>query len=170
MSPVDLNALAERCARESWPQARAASVDLGFEPAPAPVLVEAHAGQLREALLNLLDNSLRYVPAGGQVTVQVFADSEGACVRVVDDGPGIPADERPRAGERFFRGSNVEQPGSGLGLAIVRAIMLRHRGSMDVSAAVLTPEGGAQGTAVSLRLPLLAPDSTPPAGGPLKAA
>ncbi len=156
LAPLDLNALAERCARECWPQARAAGVDLGLEPAPGPVMVDAHAGQLREALLNLLDNSLRYVPAGGQVTVQVFADAEGACLRVVDDGPGIPADERPRAGERFFRGSNVEQPGSGLGLAIVRAILHRHHGRMDVSAGFLTPEGGTRGTAVSLRLPLQA--------------
>lgn len=162
MESVDLNVLAERCARESWPQARAASVDLGLEPAPTPVLVQAHAAQLREALLNLLDNSLRYVQAGGLVTVQVFANGDAACVRVVDDGPGIPPEERPRAGERFFRGSNIEQPGSGLGLAIVRAIMQRHRGAMEVSPGFLTPEGGARGTAVTLRLPLLAPDTVPP--------
>lgn len=156
MEPLELNALAERCARESWPAARAAGVDLGLEPAPEPLTVLGHAGQLREALLNLLDNSLRYVQPGGQVTVQVFADAEGACIRVVDDGPGIPAAERPRAGERFFRGSNVEQPGSGLGLAIVRAVMQRHHGRLEICAAQLSPDGGERGTAVSLRLPVQA--------------
>ena len=153
MVPLDLNALAERCARESWPAARAAGVDLGIEPAAAPVMVLGNEGQLREAVLNLLDNSLRYVAAGGQVTVQVFTDAEGACLRVVDDGPGIPAEERSQAGKRFFRCSNVEQPGSGLGLAIVMAVMQRHHGSMEVSAAQLSAEGGERGAAVSLRLP-----------------
>lgn len=153
-APVELNALAERCAREAWATAREQGVDLGIEPAPAAVTVLGQEGQLREALLNLLHNALRYTPRGGQVTVQVFADADGAaCLRVVDDGPGIPAAERPRAGERFFRGSNVEKPGSGLGLAIVRAVMQRHRGHMEVLPAQLDQDGGERGTAVTLRLP-----------------
>ncbi len=153
-APLDLNALAERCARETWADARELGVDLGIEPAASAVTVLGHEGQLREALLNLLHNSLRYTPRGGRVTVQVFLDTEGAaCLRVIDDGPGIPADERPRAGERFFRGSNVQQPGSGLGLSIVRAITQRHQGRMEVLPAQVGLDGSERGTAVTLRLP-----------------
>ncbi|WP_238139689.1 sensor histidine kinase [Roseateles aquatilis] len=171
LAPIDLNRLADRCARECWPQAREHGVDLGFERAPDEVMVLGHEGQLREALLNLLHNALRYTPPGGQVTVQVGSDTgdaggtsgtgnvsgassgQGASLRVVDDGPGIPADERPRAGERFFRGSNVDLPGSGLGLAIVRAIVRRHQGDMEVAPARIDGDGRERGTAVTLRLP-----------------
>jgi two-component system sensor histidine kinase TctE len=158
-APLDLNALAERCTRETWATAREQGVDLGIEPATGAITVFGQELQLREALLNLLHNALRYTPRGGQVTVQVFADAgDSACLRVVDDGPGIPASERPRAGERFFRGSNVRQPGSGLGLAIVRAVMQRHRGRMEVSPAQITPDGSERGTAVTLRLPMRGPN------------
>lgn len=155
--PVDLNALAERCAREAWPSAREHGLDLGFEPATAPVRVLGHEGALREALLNLLHNALRYTPRGGHVTVQVRSTAGEACVTVVDDGPGIPAAERPRAGQRFFRGSNVALPGSGLGLAIVRSVAQRHRGRMEVAAAQVDIEGREHGTAITLWLPLSPP-------------
>ncbi len=153
-APLDLNTLAERCARETWQQAREQGVDLGLEPASAAVMVVGNEGQLREALLNLLHNGIRYTPGGGQVTVQVLMDTQEAGLRVIDDGPGIPADERHRAGERFFRGSNVQQPGSGLGLAIVRAIVQGHRGRMEVQAAQVDIDGHERGTAITLRFPL----------------
>ena len=157
MAPLALDRLAERCARESWPLAREQGIDLGVEREPGDIVVLGHEGQLREALLNLLHNALRYTPRGGRVTLQIGVDGPAALIRVVDDGPGIPADERPRAGERFFRGSNVDLPGSGLGLAIVRAIARRHFGDMEVAAARLDAGGLERGTAVTLRLPLQAP-------------
>jgi len=157
MAPLALDRLAERCARESWPLAREQGIDLGVEREPGDIVVLGHEGQLREALLNLLHNALRYTPRGGRVTLQIGVDGPAALIRVVDDGPGIPADERPRAGERFFRGSNVDLPGSGLGLAIVRAIARRHCGDMEVAAARRDAGGLERGTAVTLRLPLQAP-------------
>jgi two-component system sensor histidine kinase TctE len=163
-APLDLNALADRCARESWPLAREQGVDLGLERAEREVIVSGNEGQLREALLNLLHNALRYTPTGGQVTVQVDEDGQHAMLRVVDDGPGIPADERARVGERFFRGRNVDLPGSGLGLAIVRAIAQRHGGGMAVTAAQIHHDGRERGTAVTLRIPL---DARRRTGAPL---
>ncbi len=161
MAPLALDRLADRCARESWPLAREQGIDLGFECGQADLVVLGHEGQLREALLNLLHNALRYTPRGGQVTLAVGVQGAMAVIRVVDDGPGIPADERPRAGERFFRGSNVDLPGSGLGLAIVRAIARRHLGDMDVAAARLDADGLERGTTVTLRLPLPPPSEIP---------
>lgn len=171
MAPLALDRLADRCARESWPLAREHGVDLGLELADATadeapssggdIVVLGHGEQLREALLNLLHNALRYTPRGGQVTLQVRRDGRDALIRVVDDGPGIPADERARAGERFFRGSNVDLPGSGLGLAIVRSIARRHLGDMEVAAARIDPNGLERGTAVTLRLPLYVATENP---------
>lgn len=128
--PLDVLALAESTTRSCWSQARARGVDLGFDAAPAELLTRADAGLLREALGNLLHNALRYTPRGGQVTVSVARAGEQICLSVLDDGPGMPADELARAGERFFRGSNASQPGTGLGLAIVRAIVQRQHGQL----------------------------------------
>ena len=89
---------------------------------------------LRELLSNLIDNALRYTPAGGSVTVRVRRDGAGgpALLEVEDTGPGIAPSERERVFERFYRilGSNTQ--GSGLGLAIVREIAQQHGAEIDI--------------------------------------
>ncbi|MFX5610973.1 ATP-binding protein, partial [Acinetobacter baumannii] len=77
---------------------------------------------LTEMLNNLLDNAIRYTPAGGHATVLVSADpfEPFAYLDVEDTGPGIPPAERPRVMERFYRVLGTSTEGSGLGLAIVR--------------------------------------------------
>lgn len=144
---VDLNALAEDVSRENWAEARGRRIDLGFESAAAPVLVRGHDNLLREALRNLLHNALKYTPGGGHVTVRVVVRPECADLEVGDDGPGIPEAERGRAGDRFFRASNVSAPGSGLGLAFVRSVAERVGGSMLVGSG---PDG--RGCLIRLRL------------------
>jgi two-component system sensor histidine kinase TctE len=146
---VDLGSLAEQVTREWWHEAREHKIDLGLEADDGPVTVRAHDGMLREALRNLLHNALKYTPAGGHVTVKVSCEPTHAELAVIDDGPGIPPAERARAGERFFRASNVSQSGSGLGLAIVRSVAQRLGGTMQVAAGA-----GDAGCVVSLRLPL----------------
>ena len=131
---VDLAALAEDVTRECWAEARDRGIDLGFGPPRAPTTVRGHDALLREALRNLLANALKFTGHGGHVTVRVVREAEAAHLSVCDDGLGIPADERPRAGERFFRASNARAPGSGLGLAIVRALTERLGGRMRVDA------------------------------------
>jgi len=81
---------------------------------------------LRVALRNLLDNALRYSPAGSRITLG--GDMENAAPRlwVEDEGPGVPEDELPRLTERFYRGGDVSREGSGLGLAIVARIAQLH--------------------------------------------
>ncbi|HEY0855874.1 MAG TPA: HAMP domain-containing sensor histidine kinase, partial [Albitalea sp.] len=147
---VDAGALAEAVTRQWWSQAREQGIDLGFEPPAEKLQVSAQAGLLNEALGNLLHNAIRYTPRGGQVTVRVARSGDAVEIVVIDDGPGMPPPDRARAGERFFRGSNVTLPGSGLGLAIVRSIAQRHGGELRI-------DGGPndRGLSVSMRLPLL---------------
>lgn len=146
---VDASELVEMATRPWWPQAREQGIDLGFEPDTKPLRVRVDAAMLKEALSNLLHNAIRYTPRGGQVTVQLaHSDAEGV-ITVLDNGPGMPAEELARAGDRFFRGSHASQPGTGLGLAIVRAIAVRHGGQLRVQAGAK-----GQGLAVALVLPL----------------
>ena len=147
--PVDLDELAQAVARQWWPEARAAGIDLGLEAACNGVRVTAQAALLKEALSNLLHNAIRYTPRGGRVTVKVRAAGPRAWIEVVDNGPGIPPDELARAGERFFRGSNAQQPGTGLGLAIVKSVAERLDGTLHLATG---PEG--TGLSVTIELPV----------------
>ena len=132
---IDLPRLARETVQD-WVQASFASrIDLGFEPPDAADLPLTIAGQplmLREMLSNLIDNSLRYTPSDGSVTVRVRRDGEHALLEVEDTGPGIAPPERERVFERFYRilGSNTQ--GSGLGLAIVREIAHQHGAQIDI--------------------------------------
>lgn len=158
--PVDLAALARVTVRD-WVQAAfARRMDLGYEgpddqdvQAPASI-IDGHAVMLREMLGNLIDNAIRYTPEGGRITVRLHVepgvrlDATGAVVRafdnagagqagvahieVEDTGPGIPAHERGRVLERFYRILGRDGEGSGLGLAIVREIVTQHGGALAI--------------------------------------
>ena len=148
--PVELNALAQEVTRQWWAEARAGGIDLGLEAGRDAARVLAQPALLKEALSNLLHNAIRYTPRGGRVTVKVRSERATACIEVVDDGPGIRPDELARAGERFFRGSNVRQPGTGLGLAIVKSIAERLGGEL-----LLAPGPGDRGLRATIALPAL---------------
>ena len=128
--PVDLAALARTVVGAMSAKAEHCGLDLGAA-CDAPVLVDGDAGQLTVLLNNLVENALRYTPAGGVVDV-VAAVSEGRpTLSVVDTGPGIPETERERVFGRFYRGPQAGEQasapgGTGLGLAIVKAIANRH--------------------------------------------
>lgn len=104
--------------------------------------------QLDQVVTNLLENAVRFSPPGGEVMISVAPWRGSVQLRVADQGPGIPADERERVFEAFYRGDADERSGSGLGLAIARAIVLAHGGRIRIEGA---PSGGA---AVVLELPL----------------
>jgi two-component system sensor histidine kinase TctE len=141
---VDLEALVRETVRDWVPAAMARRIDLGLENMDGnadstslrvPLVIDGDALLLRELLNNLLDNALRYTPAGGVITVRAHRDLERrqAVVEVEDSGIGIAEQERELVFERFYRvlgndpdGRNLE--GSGLGLSIVREIATRHRG------------------------------------------
>lgn len=132
LAPLDLNALALETATDWVPEARKRRIDLGFEGAAAPVMLQGDAVRLRELLDNLLDNAVRYTAEGGRVTVRVRA-APAPSVAVNDDGPGIPLHERERVFERFHRLLGSTHEGSGLGLAIAQEIARLHGAEISLS-------------------------------------
>lgn len=105
--------------------------------------------QLDQVISNLVENAARYSPANGEITISASSFRDDVQIRVTDQGPGIPAEERERVFEAFYRGrTNPETPGTGLGLAIVKAIVVAHGGRIWVEGA---PGGG---TAVVIEIPV----------------
>lgn len=132
---VALDKLARELVSEFSVLAEARDIDLGLGSC-TPVTIQGHTDILRTLLSNLIDNALRYTPAGGRVDVEVSLEQGQAVLTVSDNGPGIPAEEREQVFERFHRLVGAEVPGSGLGLAIVREAAQQHRGrvALDASA------------------------------------
>ena len=96
---------------------------------------------LRQVLLNLLDNAIKYGPEGQVVTVKVTAEGSEVILSVADQGSGVPVAERPRVWERFWRAPAANGvTGTGIGLALVRELAEVHSGSVTVEDA---PGGGA---------------------------
>jgi two-component system, OmpR family, sensor histidine kinase TctE len=127
LQPLDLNAHALEVSMEWVPQAIKRSIDLGFEGADHPLMIDADRDRLRELINNLIDNAIRYSHPGGRVTVQAGPAGEGHCrLAINDDGPRIPVEERARIFERFHRLLGTQEDGSGLGLAIVSEIATLH--------------------------------------------
>jgi two-component system, OmpR family, sensor kinase len=115
--------------------------------ADGPVMVRGDRAALRALLENLVDNALRYTSTGS-VSVRAYRKGADAILEVEDSGPGIPAAERARVFDRFYRGEAVAAGGTGLGLAIVRRITERHGGRVEL----LDPQGG-QGLLVRVTFP-----------------
>ncbi len=138
--PIDLLRLAHEVTAELVPRALAARIDLGCEDpddvdaAPAAIQVRGIGLLLREALVNLIDNAIRYAGAGATVTVRVRREGNQALLDVEDNGPGIPAEAHGRVFERFVRATH-DGTGCGLGLAIVREIVERHQGRVWIEPA-----------------------------------
>jgi signal transduction histidine kinase len=130
LAPTDLAEAARQAAADVVPLADAKSIGLALE-AQDRCIVEGDAMALRILVRNLADNAVRYTPLGGRVELKL-ADEDGRIVLTVDDsGPGIPASDRERVFDRFYRRVGDEEAGpevqgSGLGLAIVRSIAQRH--------------------------------------------
>ncbi len=115
-------------------------IDLSVAAEPnVPVLGDPEA--LRTLVRNLVDNAVRYTPQGARVRVRCRSSREGALLEVIDNGAGIPAADRERAFDRFYRRATAPEGGSGLGLAIVKAIAERHGARVALDDA---PGGGLQ--------------------------
>ncbi len=111
---------------------------------PRELEVDADLNRLRQVIANLLDNALKYTPAGGRVRIEAGPAEDGVRIAVRDTGPGIPDEDLPHIWERLYRGDRSRStPGLGLGLSLVQAIVRAHGGTV---AARSLPEGGAEFT------------------------
>lgn len=148
--PVELDAVVAECLAHAERDHR----QVRFGSTLQPVTVQGRPDRLARAVTNLLNNAaLHGTDGGGAVEVELHVDGATASVRVTDHGPGIPADERERAFDRFRRGDDARgRAGSGIGLAIVRQVAAAHRGTVTIDE---TPGGGAT---FVLRLPVVDPD------------
>jgi two-component system, OmpR family, sensor histidine kinase QseC len=119
--PVDLAALARRVVGELAPEALAKQQDLGLD-ADAECHVSGDETLLAILVRNLIDNALRYSPAGARINVTLRATPQQVTLSIEDSGPGLDAQQIERLGQRFQRGLGHQESGSGLGWSIVRRI------------------------------------------------
>ena len=145
---VDLGGLAAAVDAELEPLAEAKRIALTLSQLDA-AKVHGQAQALHTLIRNLIDNAIRYTPAGGQVSLSIRNLQNEVLLQVEDTGPGIPADERARVFDRFYRLPGSHAEGSGLGLAIVQQIAHAHGAEVALSEG----EGG-RGLRASVRFPV----------------
>lgn len=149
LHPLDLSPLVEEVVSELSVLAQEGGIHLQAECQPVPPLM-GDASQLKQALINLLDNAIRHTPSGGTITVRVGAFDTSIRLSVEDTGPGIDSQHLPHLFERFYR---VEQArdrqsgGTGLGLAIVKGIVEAHGGQIQAQSQV------GKGTTLTMTFP-----------------
>jgi two-component system sensor histidine kinase TctE len=143
---VDLSTIVGEVAAKFFDRALQSNIDLGVEVQPVSIL--ADPSLLDDLLSNLVDNALKYTPAGGSVTVSAGQKIGKAYLAVEDTGPGIPEAERQRVRQRFYRLPNSPGHGSGLGLAIVDEIAKLYGASLSLGSGM-----NGLGTRVTLQFP-----------------
>jgi signal transduction histidine kinase len=144
---IDLRSLAGRAADLYREVAEEKGISVTLDQ-PSPVVAEVDAVRLGQVVNNLLDNALKYSPAGARVTLTVRSEAGAAVLAVADTGPGVPEGEREAVFRRLYRSEACRsQRGIGLGLSLVKAIVESHGGSVAVD----EPQGG--GARFTVRLP-----------------
>jgi two-component system OmpR family sensor kinase len=151
---IDVKPVISRVVEDLLPLAIAKSIDLGVQVYD-DATIAATPVDLMTLIRNLLDNAIRYTPEGGRVDLRVLASSTGLAIEIEDTGIGIPAADRSRVFDRFYRIMGSQQTGSGLGLSIVAAIVERWRGTITLSDAHTAPPVGLK---VSIDLPSIQPE------------
>lgn len=144
---LDLDLLLRECIEDWVARALERQIDMGYEP-HGPALVLGNDFLLRELTNNLIDNALRYTPAGGTVTGKVTHNGEFIILEIEDNGIGISLEQAELVFERFYRVDNANSEGSGLGLAIVREIASQHE-----AYAALRPNPKGQGAVARVVFP-----------------
>jgi signal transduction histidine kinase len=145
---VELNDLTRSVVESFEPLAAAKHAQIAVSCPAEPVSISGDQGELRQVLLNLLDNAVKFGPAGQTITVTVRSGASAA-LTVDDCGPGVPPADRTRVFGAFVRGSETRGTGgAGIGLSIVQRIVTAHGGDVSISAA---PGGGAR---VRVTLPI----------------
>src|SRR5215472_4763871 len=126
---VDLRQIAENVAVTMAPLAVARGRAIAFAECERPIQIRGNAHAIGDAIRNIAENAIAHSPRGGEISISTQVDGS---VEVSDHGHGIPADERPKIFDRFWRGRSAVDQGAGLGLAIVQEIVRAHRGTVEV--------------------------------------
>ena len=154
-SPCDLSGLLARMGRYFREKNPRHQLEVEVPDGPIEALVDG--GRIEQVLNNVLANAVKYAPGGGTIRVTGEAQPQSFRIQVVDQGPGMPAEERERIFEKFFRGptSSKGTEGLGLGMNIAKHIVDAHGGDISVASAP------GEGTSVTITLPLAAKSKTP---------
>jgi signal transduction histidine kinase len=134
IQPVNFSELVTSLAQQVEPVAAWKNVTLRVK-AEENIEVAGDEQWLERVVLNLLDNAIKFTPAGGRVEVAIGTEDQQATLEVSDTGTGIPADALPHIFEPFYRGSladGTHAEGAGLGLSLTRWIVEQHRGKIEV--------------------------------------
>jgi heavy metal sensor kinase len=147
--PLDLTALVRDAAETMRPLAEEKGLQLQVEDG-RPLQISGDAGRLRHVLYNVIDNAIKYTPAGGKVEIRIEERGGSAIVTIGDTGVGISPEHLPRVFDRFYRVDKArsrEQGGTGLGLSIARSIVQAHGGTIELESTL------GQGTTCTVTLP-----------------
>jgi len=136
--PVDVRAIVEETRETAELLAEHAGVAIEVATPPGPVMLDADAERIRQLVLNLLTNAVKYTPPGGRVSVHLVQEDGGVMITVADTGIGIAVGDLPHIFDRFWRADAARtrtggRPGTGLGLAICKWIVEAHGGRIDVT-------------------------------------
>src|SRR5947208_79234 len=137
LEPVDLRAILEEARETGELLAEQAGVQMDLATPPEPVILPVDASRIRQLILNLVTNAVKYTPSGGSVRMQLGQSNGRVTLTVADTGIGIAAGDLPHIFDRFWRADSArtrtgERPGAGLGLAICKWIAEAHGGTIEV--------------------------------------
>jgi PAS domain S-box-containing protein len=151
--PIDLRSVLHSAIETARPSIDAGRHAFSYEPPALPLQVDGDPTRLSQVVANLLNNAAKYTPPGGRIRLQAGVEDGHACIRVSDDGIGIPADMLERVFDMFAQvGGSIDraQGGLGIGLTLVRRLVDLHGGRVSARS-----PGAGQGSTFSVRLPLL---------------
>jgi two-component system OmpR family sensor kinase len=131
VSPVDVSRLARELIAEYLPQAEALTIDLGLID-EGNIVIQGDLQALSLVLKNALGNALRFTPKFGIVTLLLYTEGEDFVIKIVDSGPGIPATEREKVFQPFYRIEGADGEGTGLGLTIAQDAATKLGGSISL--------------------------------------
>ena len=149
LAPVDFSQLVREVSEQSASRAEQTEHEFEVGLFEENVSVMGNADQLRQVIINLLENAIKFTPKEGQIAILLQAEEKDAILTITDSGIGIPAEDLPHLFERFHRGRNASgYAGNGLGLAIVKAVLVAHRGNIIAQSEIGT------GTQMIVSIPL----------------
>ena len=152
---TDLSHIVEMAKLEVQTLAQKKSIAISHSTGTAPLPLQADADQMRRAVVNLLENAIKYTPEGGAIDIRISQKEGLASLEIADTGIGIPEKDLPYIFEKFYRTDQVEvqrERGTGLGLPIAQRIVKAHGGIIDVKSLV------GKGAAFTVHLPVEEPE------------